>query len=166
MSRIQTLADRVHARLNDATVKQVVGERNRGRNDQRRRIHWYRSSGEIISAKTAGGTVDSDGDDVTGQRVDSVWTRLEMVTCLVFAESEDSMETLLDNLITAIDQSERAPAVEWEGYEWSSTTKDEFSKRIPMIELTFSIRLPVADAIKQLVEITDEELTCEIDEDL
>lgn len=166
MSRFSTFVDDVHTRLNDATVQKVIGDKERGRNRQRRRLHWYRTGGEIVPSRTAGGTVESAGDDITGTRTPSVKTRMEDILCRVFAESEDTLDTLLDNVIVAINQTAREPAVEWGEYTWEATQKDEFAKRIPMVELQFALRLPVADEQRSLTQITAELLTCEIDEDL
>lgn len=166
MSRLSALADAVHLLIDDATVLKVVGEQNKGRNLQRRRIHWYRVGGELTYASQAGGRVNAAGDDVTGTREPTVWMRLETVTCHLFAESEDTLETLLDAWIVALDNTAPNGGVIFTDYTWEASDKDEFAKRIPMIAASFVIKLPVVDSIGQLVEITDEELTCEFDEDL
>lgn len=165
MSRLSNFATAVHANLADATVLQVVGQLNKGRNTQRRRVHWYREGGEIVPPHQAGGRI-SDGDEATGTRAPAVWQREEQITCHVFAESEDTLDTLLDNLIVAIDRTAPNGSVIFGNYTWAATDKDEFAKRVPMVELQCVVKLPVLDEQKSLVEITAEELTCTIDEDL
>lgn len=166
MSRLSALADTVHTLLDDATVLKVIGQQNKGRNLQRRRIHWYRMGGEITFPKQAGGRVNSAGDDVTGTREPAVWMRLETVTCHLFAESEETLDVLLDSWIVALDNTAPNGSVQFTDYSWDSTDADEFAKRTPMVAASFVIKLPVVDEIGQLVEITAEELTAEFDEGL
>lgn len=162
MSRFSNFVDAVHATLNDATVQKVIGDLNRGRNRQRRRVHWYREGGTCDVPDQGGGRETTGGT----LREPAAWQRLEDITCHIFAESEDTLDTLLDNVIVAIDNTARAYSVILGDYTWESTAKDEFSKRIPMVALSMSLKLPVSDEQKALVTITAEDLTCEIDEDL
>ena len=161
MSRFSTFVDAVHITLNDATVQKVIGQKNEGRNRQRRRVHWYRVGGEVTVPRQAGGRETTGGT----VREPAVWQREEEITCRIFAESEDTLDTLFDNVIVAIDNTARAYSIEFGDYTWTSD-KDEFAKRIPMVELNMSLKLPVSDEQKTLVTITAEELTCEIDEDI
>jgi hypothetical protein len=143
-------------------VQQVVGKANEGRNRQRRRVHWYRAAGEIGPTTQAGGRLSSDG--LT--RVPAVLERRDGIACLVFAESEDTLDTLLDNLIVAIDHVAPAGGVTWGAYEFLTEDKAEFATRVPVVQLEFALKLPVADEVRTLVEITGQEHTCTIETEL
>lgn len=157
MSRLSDFADSVHVALNDATVEKVIGQKNGNRHGKRRRLHWYRISGQIVPARQTGGTEEN------GNRSPTELTRLETVQCNVFAETEDTLDVLIDNVIAAIQGDAPGGSVQWGDYTWAH---DEYAKRGVMVPLTFEIRLPVLSEQKALVTITDEDLTCEIDEDL
>ena len=104
MSRISAFATAVHATLADATVQEVVGQKNKGRNRQRRRVHWYRQGGTIEPPHQAGGRIPEDETEATGNRQPTIWQRQEEIVCHIFAESEDTLEILLDNWIVALDK--------------------------------------------------------------
>lgn len=163
MSRFSTFVDAVHVTLDDATVEKLIGDSFKGANRQRRRVHWYRTGGGMTAeTHQAGGRETTSGT----KREPAVWTRLEDITCHIFAESEDTLDDLFDNVIVAIDNTARAFSVELGEYTWTLPGKGEFASRNPMVELTMSLKLPVVDEQKALVTITDEDLTCEIDEGL
>ena len=156
MSRLSNLADAAHIALDDSSIEKVIGRRKDGRNTQRRRIHWYSEGGTLQSTTGAGpNTVD-------GTKQPSVWERFERVACLVFAKSPDDLDDLLDNLIVAIDHTAPNGSVIFDGYTWDY---GEVSQRVPMSELQFEIKWPIPDEIKTLTVITDEELTCDFEED-
>lgn len=162
MSRFSTFVDAVHVTLADATVQKLIGDSHKGSNRQRRRVQWYRTGGECVTSPQAGGRETESGTI----REPAVWTRLEEITCHIFAESEDTLDDLFDNVIVAIDNTARAFSVQLGEYAWSYPGKGEFATRVPMVELNMSLKLPVSDEQKTLVTITAEDLTCDIDEDL
>lgn len=157
MSRLSNLADAVHAELDDATVEKVIGRRKDGRHGQRRRVHWYSDGGDIDTGKRAGGAEISGGT----KKEPTVWARYERLNCLIMAESVDSLDTLLDNMIVAIDHTVPNGSAIFEGYSWDY---DEVAQRVPATELVFSVQWPVADEIKDLVVITDEGHICDFEE--
>jgi hypothetical protein len=163
MSRFSDFADAVHVTLDDATVQKLVGDSHKGSNRQQRRVQWYRTGGEMTADTGQAGGRETTGSTV---REPAVWTRLEDITCHIFAESEDTLDDLFDNVIVAIDNTARAFSVQLGEYSWEHPGKGEFATRNPMVELIMSLKLPVSDEQKTLVTITDEDLTCEIDEDL
>lgn len=159
MSRVSDFVDAVEAQLADATVLFEIGLKNEGKHGQRRRVHWYRVGGEIEQNDRKGGKL-TDGETT---RTVSVWRRLELVRMCVFAESETTIDTLLDNLIVAVDRAAGVNAVRWEQYIWH---ENEHAQRIPMVELEFRLALPVADEISTLVFISAVENTVEFVESL
>jgi hypothetical protein len=86
-------------------------------------------------------------------RVDVVWHREENCTFRIFAESETTLDTLLDNLIVAIDRSRPNGDITWGPYTWQ---ENEIAQNTPMVALQFSTTLPVADEIYPLVTIQSE----------
>lgn len=156
MSRLSDFSAAVHTELNDATVERVNSRRRDGRHGKRRRIHWYSDGGAIDIASQAGGRETTSGT----VREPAVWERLERVTCLVFAENEDSLDTLLDNLIVAISRVAANGSAIFDSYTWQY---NEVAQRIPVSELTFDLKLPVVDEYSPLVVITDEEHDCIIE---
>lgn len=159
MSRASDFVAAVETLLADSTVSFVVGLKNEGKHGPRRRVHWYRVGGEIEESTRKGGTL-TDGDT---SRTVSVWQRTERMRMVVFAESETTVETLLDNLIVAVDRAAGVNAVKWEQYLWH---ENEIAQRIPMVELEFRLALPVADEISTLVFISAVENTVEFVENL
>jgi hypothetical protein len=159
MSRFTAFVAAVETELGDSTVAFVLGKANEGKHGQRRRAHWYRLGGEIEKSTRQGGTLTDD--DTT--RTVSVWQRSERIVIRIFAESETTVETLLDNLIVAIDRTAGVAAVGWEQYLWH---ENEIGQRVPMIDLEFRLALPVADEITALVVIEAVETTTEFVESL
>ena len=157
MSRLSSLADAVHANLDDPTVAKVLYETNRSTNRQRRRIHWYSEPSQVVPPRQAGGRTEQNN------RSPAVWERQERVACLVFAESVDTLDTLLDNLIVAADHTVPNGSGMLEAtydFDWVGV-----GKRIPSVRLEFMVKWPVLDEIKALTEITDVENTCEFMDD-
>lgn len=151
MNRFQKFADAVHAQLDDATVEQLVGRANAKKHTQRRRIIWMRVGGRVIQSRQSGGQKDGEGN-----RVDSILTRQERISVQIFAESEDTLDTLVDNFIAAVSQV--SPSINWEqGYEWSEA---EVSERQPFVEFTIYKKLPVPDKQQELITITSEQHDC------
>jgi hypothetical protein len=146
MSRIRSFVDAVEAELDDETVAFVIGKVNEGKHGQRRRVHWYRMGGEIVPTERQGGTM-TDGETT---RTVSAWTRAERIVVHIFAENTDTVETLLDNLIVAIDHAAGVSAFTRAEYLWQ---ENELAQRVPMVELEFRLALPVADEITTLVII-------------
>lgn len=159
MSRFTSFVDAVHARLDDSTVTKVVGAINKGKLVSRRHITWFRDGG-AIEVPDRGGAGKTEAGTV---RQPSNWNREEVIVAQVYAESDDTFDLLFDNVIASIDKTAGPGSVIWQGYE---SAFDEYAKRGVMAQLTFSLKLPVADEIKQLVTITAEELECKFDEDL
>lgn len=156
MSRLSDLADAVHVTLDDSSVKKVIGKVNDGKHGPRRRIHWYHTGGVVQTVSQAGGRL-TESDTV---REPAVWERLGAIDCLVFAENDETAETLLDNLIVAISQTAPNGSAIFEDYVWQH---DEIAQREPLATLRVLIKWPVVDEISPLTEITDEEHSCEID---
>lgn len=157
MSRLSDLADAVHTELDDATVEKVLYRRREGRNAKRRRVHWYAEGGRLEAPDQAGGRLDGEGN-----RIATVWTRWERVACQVFAESVETVETLLENLIVSIDHVAPNGSAILQEYTWDY---DQVAQRVPRVELIFEVNWPTRDEQKALVTITDEELTCEFEEE-
>jgi hypothetical protein len=159
MSRISAFVAAVATELDDETVDFVIGKANEGKHGQRRRVHWYRDGGEIEKTNRKGGTMT--GAETT--RTVSVWTRQERIRVCVFAESETTIETLLDNLIVAIDRTAGVSAFTQAAYIWH---ENEIAQRVPMVELEFRLSLPVLDEITTLVVIDEVDTTVEFVESL
>ncbi len=153
MSRFTDFVEAVRVELADPTVDFVTGKAKEGQHGQRRRVHWYRETGTIVAPQQAGGRMVED--DANGSRQPAVWLRQETILVRIFSENEDTAETLLDNLIVAIDHVRPNGAASWEDYQWQ---ENEIAQRTPLIHLRFSIPLPVVDEIKGLTIITDENL--------
>lgn len=159
MSRVSSFVAAVQTELDDSSVAFVIGKKNEGKHGQRRRVHWYYGlGGEIEQNQRKGGTLTDD--DAT--RTVSVWQRSEIIRVRAFAENEDTLEALFENLITAIDRAAGVNAVDWQGYDWH---EEEIAQRIPMIQLEFRLALPVADEISTLVTITAVENTVEFEDE-
>lgn len=159
-TRLQKFVSEVEAQLNDSTVLFRIGKEDEGQHGKRRRVHWYREGGTIEAPSQAGGRLNGDTDEATGSREPTAWERYERVTCGIFAESPATADTLLDNMIVAIDHTAPNGSVVWERYEW---TENEIAQRVPLVRLVFSLKLPVVDEVKALTELTGEELTCQFD---
>jgi hypothetical protein len=159
MSRISDFVAAVAIELDDDSVEFVIGKAKEGQHGQRRRVHWYRTEGDIDKNTRSGGTMT----DTETTRTVAVWQREEMQLVRIFAESETTAETLLDNLVVAIDRTAGVSAVKWERYSWR---ENEIAQRGPMIELEFRLALPVADEITTLVVIEAVDTTTEFVESL
>jgi hypothetical protein len=159
MSRISAFVAAVETELDDSTVDFVIGLAKEGQHGQRRRVHWYRIGGQIDKNTRQGGTLT----DTETTRTVAVWQREELIRVRVFAESESTIDTLLDNIITAIDRTAGVSAVTWGDYLWH---ENEIAQRIPMVELEFRLALPVPDEITTLVVIEDVDTTTEFVESL
>lgn len=156
MTRLEAFAIAAHTLLNDATVARVMGRVREGQHGPRRRIHWYRVGGEIESPSQAGGRKNT----AVTERIPCVWERLELVECVIFAESGDTVESLLELAITAIDKTAPNGAVGWEGYEW---LENEIAQRVPLVRLSFRVKLPIPDEIKPLTILEAVSNTTELD---
>ncbi len=159
MSRLSAFVAAVAVELDDSSVEFVIGKKNEGKHGQRRRVHWYYNVGGEIEENTRQGGTKTD-DDTT--RTVSVWQRSEAVLVRAFAESEDTIETLFENLITAIDRAAGVQAVTWGPYTWH---ENEIGQRVPMIDLEFRLALPVPDEITTLVTIAAVSTTTEFEDE-
>lgn len=154
----------IEAELNDPSVAFIVAGnlKNEGLNHQRRRVHCYRLGGTIEAPERAGGTVvethpleaDANIFDAGKSRVPTVWNRREHIELRIFAESEETLDVLLDNIITAIDRSAPNGGIEWEEYTW---IENEIGQRQPMIPLRLWAMFPVAEEIKKLTILAAED---------
>lgn len=157
MSRFSDFVDKIENELNDSSVKFVKSSPDRaGQHGPRRRIHFYLSGGDIEKTSQAGGRI-VDGYQV---RAPVVYERLERIEIVVFAENQDTLDVLIDNLINAIDHSSPNGGVLFSSYEYDY---DQYSKRIPIIRMVVEVKLPVTDEQKDLVIITDESHICRFD---
>lgn len=156
MSRLSRLSESVHAELDDSTVERVLERRREHRNGKRRRVQWYSDGGRIDKPSQAGGRETENGT----VRQPAEWSRFERVTCHIMAENVDTLDTLLDNMIVAIDHTAPNGSVIFDGYSWDY---DDVAQRIPATELVFEIQWPVSDAYRGLVVITDAEETCDFE---
>ena len=159
-TRLEAFGAEVEAELNDPTVKFVYALINEGKHGQRRRIHWYREGGQIVAPDMFGGRIEQPGNTATGIRSPALWMRLETVRCDIFAEDDETVETLFDLLIVAINNAVGEGSIDWQGYEWR---ENEIAQRIPMIILRFTAAMPVREEQKQLREIEGVEDTCELE---
>jgi hypothetical protein len=159
MSRISDFVSAVATELDDDSVDFVIGKAKEGQHGQRRRVHWYRLGGEIEKNTRQGGTLT----DTETTRTVAVWQREERIVARIFAESEDTIDVLLDNLIVAIDRTAGVSAFTKADYIWH---ENEIAQRAPMVELEFRLALPVADEITALVVIEAVETTTEFVESL
>lgn len=156
MSRFSDFIDSIEVELNDSSVKFVKNLPDRkGQHGQRRRIHFYKTGGSIEKASQAGGRI-VDGTS----REPAVYFRHETIEAVVFAEDDDSLDTLVDNLLVAIDRVSPNGGVLFNDYDFNY---DQYSKRIPITTLNFNVKLPVIDEIKPLTIILDEEHFCRFD---
>ena len=103
----------------------------------------------------------SGGREESTNRTPTAWERQERVVALIFAENFDTLDTLLDNLIVAVDRTyPNGSALRDATYSFDW---DNVNQRNPTAELEFMVKWPVADEIKGLTTITDEELTCDFE---
>jgi hypothetical protein len=154
MSRLQTFAGEVAAILDDSTVLMVYEKKEDGTNRRRRKVKWYHSGGRLERVSQAGGRLS----DSNGNRTVAVWQRVADIEAKVSAENVDTLETLMDNLVSACEQARPNGSVEMERYDW---VYSEIGQRTPEATIFMSLILPIADEIKALTEITDEEENCE-----
>lgn len=154
MSRFSDFVDAVHAELDDSTVLKLIGKKNEQKHAQQRRIIWMRDGGRVEPAEQAGGREEN------GNRTVSVKTRYERIEVHLLAESEDTLDTLFDNWIAALDAVATNSVVWEDDYLW---TEEDHTSRQPMVVTTIYKKLPVAEERKPLVTITNQSHTCEID---
>ena len=156
MTRLQTFVDEVALVLSDPTVTMYAEEKQDGRNQGRRKVRWYHPGGGVEMTSQAGGRL-SAGDT---KRSPAVWQRLSDIEAHITAESADTLELLLDNLIVACDQSRPNGSVKIDRYDW---TYNEAGQRVPEAILYMRLTLPVADEQRVLTTINHEEKTYELE---
>lgn len=147
MSRFTDLIDTFETEFNDSSVTFVVGNENKRRRGSRRRIHFYRTGGPIVTHSRTGGT------KVGIERVTCSFERRGVIEAHIFAESDDTSETILDNLIATIYRTLEL-GFEFLGYDWDD---DQVNQRGPYIILRFSVAHPVPNENSELVTLTGEE---------
>lgn len=152
LSRFGRFVAEVEANLADTTVEFQLGRAREGEHGIRRRVMMYRAGGLILAPKRAGGAmVGGEG----GVRIPTIYDRHESVDVVLHAESEESLDQLLDNMINAIDKVAPNGGINWENYEWN---ENEIAQRVPQVRLRFAVKLPVAEEIRPLTIITAEEM--------
>ena len=154
MSRLETFVAEVAAKLNDSSVLMLTEEKHDGRNLQRRKVRWEHSGGDYELTEQSGGRPE------TGARTVAVWQRMANIEAKVTAENVDTLETLMDNLVVACDQSRPHSSVIMDRYEW---VYNEAGQRTPEASIFMRLVLPIADEQKQLTEIFYEEETIELE---
>jgi hypothetical protein len=159
-SRFELFSERVHAQLNDPTVVRLVGRKNLAAHEQARRIVWIHAPSTVDRPSQAGGKVV--GSSTTGTRQQAVWMRLENAEVHVFAETEELVDQLFDNVLAAIDLA--IPRVRLDGYVWVTEQEGQAGLTLwqPAIMFRCAFRLPVMDERKQLAPITAQEHECSL----
>lgn len=146
-SRLEQLTLDIHETLNDATVEHRFGRKHLEHHDQERRIVWVRAPSRLeeprqAAARKVVGT--------TEYRVTTCVDRMDAVEAHIWAEDDESIDQLLDNLVAAICLTQRFMA--WGGYTYASQEPKEGGEtaRTEKIILRVSFRLPVPEEIKPL----------------
>ena len=154
MSRFTQLAEDVHTTLSNNTVSLVIGNDKQRRRGAKRRVHWYRRGGPIVPHSRAGASL------VGAERIRTSFERQGTVECHIFAEDDNTIEDLCDNLIAAIWQTVNAGDVVFMDYDWDD---DEINQRGPYVVLRFMVKYPVNDEISPLTVVTDTLHSCMIE---
>jgi hypothetical protein len=147
MSRFTQLVDDIEQRLADSSVLFVIGNDNQKKRGPRRRIHWYRRGGPIVTNKRSGQGA------VSGDRVTTPYVRKGVIEAHIFSENDDTTEQLLDNLLSAIFGLNNT-GLELFDYDWDD---DQINQRGCYCILRFTVIAPVTSEKLSTVIITGQE---------
>lgn len=158
-SRLEDITIEIHERLNDATLERRFGRKELQHHDQERRIVWVRVLSPIDTPKRAGATMVVGDPE---HRVNVCQIRVETVEAHIFAETDELIDQLLDNVIAACWLTLQSVAVQFTNYSWVSQYENEAGEtlRTEKVVLRLSFRLPVPEEIKQLTPITEISHVC------
>lgn len=157
ISRLEEFTVSIHETLADSSVKRLFGRKSLAHQEQARRIVWVRTRGDIEAPRQAGGrevppaTTPPGG---TTYRVRACCLRIERVEAHIFAEDDEKLDALLDNLLAAIYLTIPTPSFSGFAFPSQEEGKDGESLRTQKCVLTVAFRCPVPDEIKPLAPIT------------
>lgn len=145
-TRLDRYAELVHAKLDDESVRCMVGRLKIKENVQRRRVVWVRTPSSITTPMRSGGKATTNATTGAPERIRACYDRQESVSLHIFAEDADTAEALLDNMLAAL-HLVSGPNVTPGTYEWETENPDiaDISLRQPKIRLDIVVRMPVSD---------------------
>lgn len=138
----------------------LIGRKYLAKHDQKRRMVWVPVDSPVEPPKTTGGR--RVGTGATQTVVVDAFIRVETVEVFIFAEDEDTIEALFDNLLGVMKRVISGGLLAGP-YRWL-TEEDGGSGwvlRQPAIMCRFSFRIPVPRESKAVVILTGEDHTCE-----
>lgn len=148
-TKFEQIVEAIHAELNDPTVLRQTGRLAVKENQQLRRVVWIREPSDITPPRNVGGKLAG------GVRYRQVYTREERVEAHVYAEDEDTIELLLDNLLGAM-HVVGGPSIQPSKYAWE-TERAEGAAHLtsqPKIQLELTFMIPVFDERRPLTPLT------------
>ena len=153
-SRLEEITEQIHTTLAAASVKRLFGPVHLAHHEQAKRVVWVRERSPIEDPRQAG------GKEVSGTRIRVCRLRIEAVAAHVYAETDEALCDLIDVLIAAIDLT--VPSARMSGIDWVSHQDHEAgeTRRTDKAILHCAFRLPVADEIRELLEVTGIDHEC------
>ncbi|MFO7179575.1 MAG: hypothetical protein DIU78_012835 [Pseudomonadota bacterium] len=160
-SRLELIADDVHAALADSSVKQLFGREALKEHAQRRRIVWLHAPSTIVPAEQASGDLLGESEQ-DGTRFTALWQRIEQAELNIYAEHDGAVDRLFEAVLKAIGRV--APTARFGGYAWPSDLPNEagINQRQPWIALRVGFPLTVVEDAPEMVIVTGEDHDCGI----
>lgn len=156
--RIDKFAADVHAKLNDPTVVYVRGRNGLQAHDVLRRAVWIVDGGSVGEA-TPGRAGRKDTSSTTGTV--APYDRRDNVQIHLFADTDDNLETLFENMIVALNRtnSRCRPTYRFTTEEPGGAGR---ALRAEKCVLTFPLAMPMIEEISMLTPIASHALAAEI----
>jgi hypothetical protein len=156
MSIFGGIVDSIHAKLNDATVKKLLGRKALSEHQQQRRIVWIRRPSPVVNPQNVGGKLTAS----TTQRTRTAYVIEQAIEANIYAESEDTLEVLVGNLLAAISLV-LGPRAQKMVVDWETETDAPGVAKGHLVRgckalLLLSIAVPVTDEIAELVTIEEQ----------
>ncbi len=159
-TRIEGIASDVHSTLNDHTVRLLVGRKHIKEHAQQRRIVWACAPSKTSAPRMAGEHRGDDDEDPSGV---CLLNREQAVVVWVCAENEETTEQLFENFLIALDETlQRSYTLPSYRFVIQDEGENPRLSRQEIVEVTFSVTLPVSDTPHQLVTVTATEGTQEL----
>lgn len=160
-TRLQGIAEAVHETLDDPTVKLLVGRKHVKEHAQQRRILWVTAPSKTSPPKMAGEHFDQENEEEPSGVC--IMNREQAVVVWVCAENEETTEKLFENFLVALEATLQT-SYTFPTYRFVFEAEGENPRlaRQELVELTFSVRLPVSDAPHRLATIEATEGTQEL----
>lgn len=157
MSHVDDICEAMRVRFADATVSFEVGENQKNRHGQLRRIIFTRTDGIVRKSSAPGRNVATHGLPGSLQRM--VFQRRERTEIELRAESDTALDIMFDRLLKCIDNEFGSNALADENpYHWGgkdSTTGGANTSRQPSIVFDLWLNMRSRDAFPlPLVDLT------------